>query len=100
VGALNVRIDAATASFLEKLARQRGRSKSDLVREALEALRERGPLETTPRPAELMADFIGCWDSGGLNLSERTGERFAQIVREKRARVYRLNRRRPARRVE
>jgi len=47
-----------------------------------------------------MADFIGCWDSGGLNLSERTGERFAQIVKEKRARVYRLNRRRSAGRAD
>jgi hypothetical protein len=44
--------------------------------------------------------IVGCWDSGGLNLSERSGERFAQIMKEKHARVNRLNRRRVAGRAD
>lgn len=83
MSALNVRIDPSTAAFLDRLARESGRSRSDVVREALEALREQAVARATVPPAEAMADLIGCWDSGGKRLSERTGERFAQLLREK-----------------
>ena len=29
-----------------------------------------------------MAGLIGCWESGGARLSERTGERFARLLQE------------------
>ena len=35
---LNVRIDSEMAAFLERVARQTGRSKSEVVRDALETL--------------------------------------------------------------
>jgi Arc/MetJ-type ribon-helix-helix transcriptional regulator len=84
MSALNLRVDARTAAFLERVARQSGRTKSEIVREALEALRKE---ETRPKalaPSETMAHLIGCWDSGGMKLSEHTGERFAQLLRESR----------------
>ncbi len=62
--------------------------------------RKKANSPATQRAADLMADFIGCWDSRDLNLSERTGERFAQIVKEKLARVNRLSRRRFAGRAD
>jgi hypothetical protein len=94
---LNVRIDPEMAALLERLARQSGRTKSEVVREALEILRERGtPVKP---PAETMAGLIGCWDSGGARLSERTGERFARLVQEGKH-AQRSGRRRPARRVD
>jgi hypothetical protein len=34
-------------------------------------------------PVDAMAGMIGSWDSGGLNLSERTGKRFARSLRKK-----------------
>ena len=80
---LNVRVDAETASFLERIARQTGRTKSAVVRDALQALREQTARSAPLPPSEAMAHLIGSWDSGGLQLSERTGERFAQLLKEK-----------------
>lgn len=80
---LNVRVDSETASFLERIARQTGRTKSEVVRDALQALREQTAWSATLPPSEAMAHLIGSWDSGGLQLSERTGERFAQLLKEK-----------------
>jgi len=41
-----------------------------------------------------MAGLIGCWDSGGARLSERTGERFARLLQEEKH-PERTARRRP-----
>jgi hypothetical protein len=95
---LNVRIDPEMAALLEREARQTGRSKSEIVREALETLRTRGSRGAVKPPAETMADLIGCWDSGGARLSERTGERFARLLQEGKH-AQRTGRRRPARRA-
>jgi len=99
MGALNLRVDAGTAAFLERVARQTGRTKSEVVREALEALRKE---ETQPKavsPAETMAHLIGCWDSGGMKLSERTGDRFALLLQESKD-DHRTGGRRTARRAD
>ena len=79
---LNVRVDPRTAMLVERIARRTGRTKSAVVRDAPEALRDQ---DTKPalRPAEVMAHIIGSWDSGGLRLSERTGERFAKLLQDK-----------------
>lgn len=82
MGALNVRIDARTAAFLERVARETGRTKSEVVRRALEHLRVHGSENAPMRPATTMTRLIGCWDSGGMALSTRTGERFAQLLEE------------------
>ena len=97
MGALNVRIDPKTAAYLERIARETGRTKSEVVRHALEALREQGTSTAVP-PAETIAHLIGCWDSGGMRLSERTGERFAQLLRDEKN-AHRAGRRRTARRA-
>ena len=34
------------------------------------------------RPFDLVAHLIGCVDSGGANLSQNTGEKFARLLRE------------------
>jgi hypothetical protein len=96
---LNVRIDSEMAAFLERVARQTGRTKSEVVRNALEALVARGARRAATPPAETMANLIGCWDSGGARLSERTGERFAQLLQEGKH-AQRIGRRRPARRTD
>ena len=96
---LNVRIDPEMAALLERVAQQTGRTKSELVREALETLRARDAHGAAKPPAKTMARLIGCWDSGGARLSERTGERFAQLLQE-RKHAQRSDRRRPARRAD
>ena len=96
---LSVRIDPEMADLLERVARQTGRTKSEVVRQALETLRARGTHGTAKPPAKTMARLIGCWDSGGARLSERTGERFARLLREDKH-AQRTGRRRPARRAD
>ena len=96
---LNVRIDPEMAALLERAARQTGRTKSEVVREALATFCARAPRVKTKPPAEAMAGLIGCWDSGGARLSERTGERFAQLLKQGKH-AQRTGRRRPARRAD
>ena len=98
-GALNVRVDSETAAFLERVARESGLTKSEVVRQALATLRERGARPSAAAPAAAMAHLIGCWDSGGMRLSEHTGERFAQLLRE-RNHAKRAGRRRSTRRTD
>ncbi len=97
MGALNVRIDPQTAAFLERFARETGLTKSEVVRQALATLREQRARATAPTPYERVAHLIGSGDSGGMQLSERTGERFTQMLLEernaKRARQRRTTRR-------
>jgi Ribbon-helix-helix protein, copG family len=97
MAALNIRIDAETAAFLDRFSRERGLTKSEVVRQALASLRKQGPRAPTQPPSVLMAHLIGSWDSGGMNLSERTGERFARMLQEKRN-ADRTRRRRTTRR--
>jgi hypothetical protein len=80
---IKVRVDTETASLLERIARQTGRTKSEVVRDALQALRNQYAQPAPLPPAKAMAHLIGSWDSGGMRLSERTGERFAQLLEEK-----------------
>jgi hypothetical protein len=83
MAALNIRIDAETAAFLDRTARERGLTKSEVVRQALATLRKKKTPGTAATPYELMAHLIGSWDSGGMQLSQRTGERFARMLLEK-----------------
>lgn len=99
MSALNVRIDPQTAALLDRVARESGRTKSEVVRDALETLGARESRTAPPSPAAAMAGLIGCWDSGGMRLSERTGERFARLLQEK-SNGHRAGRRRPARRAD
>jgi hypothetical protein len=98
MGALNVRIDPQTAAFLERFARETGLTKSEVVRQALATLREQLARDAAPTPYERVAHLIGSWDSGGMRLSERTGERFAQMLQENKN-ANRTRRRRAARRA-
>lgn len=99
MSALNVRIDPQTAAFLERVARERGLSKSEVVREALAKLRAKSARTPKRTPFELMAHLIGSGDSGGMNLSERTGERFARMLQENKN-ANRTRRRRSTRRAD
>jgi hypothetical protein len=99
MSALNVRIDPKTALFLERVARERGLTKSEVVRQALAKLRAQDARPSRATPYELMAHLIGSGDSGGMQLSERTGERFARMLQENKN-ANRTRRRRSTRRAD
>ncbi|HSD10039.1 MAG TPA: ribbon-helix-helix protein, CopG family [Candidatus Binatia bacterium] len=85
---MSVRLDAKTTDLVDRLARRSGRTKSEVVRAALvEFARRETSGEQVASDYEALADFVGRFDSGGKQLSVRTGEQFAAHLRErKRAR--------------
>ena len=99
MGTLNVRIDPETVALVERIAHERGLTKSEVVRQAIAALREQEKLDTRPPLSVRLAHIIGSWDSGGMQLSQRTGEKFARLLQE-RKHANRTRRRRTARRPD
>jgi Arc/MetJ-type ribon-helix-helix transcriptional regulator len=81
---LSLRLDPETERLVGRLARSRGQSKSEVLREAVRALsREQQVTRAGPSLYDAIADHIGCFDSGGLNLSVRTGRRFKTLLAER-----------------
>ncbi len=81
---LTIRIDDEQASALRRLASTSGRSKSEIVREAVAVLARGSVGSKEPRPYDLIKHLIGIVRDGApIDLSERTGEGFARLVREK-----------------
>ena len=88
-----VRLDPESEEALTRVARETGQTKSEIVREALIQLpRRKSRKKVAVRPYDLMKSAIGCWNSGGLNLSERTGDKFYEMLVEDRKRSYERNR--------
>ena len=81
---LSIRLDARTASLVDRVAEQTRKTKSDVLREAIGQYAE-------------IAHLIGSWDSGGKQLSTRSGEKFAAMLKQD-TNARRSNRRRSARR--
>lgn len=79
---MSVRLDPKTDRAIARLAKQRGQTKSEVVREAIGVLTQQTKTGEQKQPYDLIAHLIGCVDSGGARLSESTGERFATLVRE------------------
>jgi Arc/MetJ-type ribon-helix-helix transcriptional regulator len=73
----SVRLDPQTEALLRRLARRSGRSKSEVIREALHRMAaerdEAAEPETLYRSIE---DLIGITDEGPEDLAERHKERF------------------------
>jgi RHH-type rel operon transcriptional repressor/antitoxin RelB len=98
---LTVRLDARTASTVDRVAAQTGKTKSEIVRAALvEYVEKVGKKNRSERPYDQVADLIGSCDSGGLQLSTRTGEKFTEMLLRERDERRRADRRRPARRAD
>ena len=81
---MSVRLDAKTTDLVDRLARRSGQTKSAIVRTALvEFARHAATAERSGTAYEALAHLIGCFDSGGAQLSERTAEQLATLLREK-----------------
>jgi Arc/MetJ-type ribon-helix-helix transcriptional regulator len=80
-----VRLDVKTEAVLRRLSVRRGQTQSEVIRDAITRLADEDgePLSAFQR----LQPFIGITDSGGRQLSERTGQRFRELLEErKRAR--------------
>lgn len=81
---LSLRLDAEAERLVRKLARSRGQTKLAVLREAVRALtREQSTSRSGPTLHDAIAHHIGCFDSGGMNLSSKTGQRFADLLTER-----------------
>jgi hypothetical protein len=81
---LSVRLDAKTESLIDRLARKRRQTKSEVIRDAIGALakqEEKGA--GTKRPYDLVAHLIGCVKGGPKDLSVRSGEKFHKMLIER-----------------
>jgi predicted DNA-binding protein len=84
---LTVRVDAKTERLIERLARKRGRTKSEVIREAIGVLAKKAEeQEQSERPYDALRDLIGSVRGGPPDLSVRTGDRFQRVLSARRRR--------------
>jgi hypothetical protein len=80
----SVRLDPKTERVVRSLARRTGRTRSQVIRDAIHRLAaaesETGNGQTV---FEMWRDAIGCAEGGPPDLSERTGEHFRSLLRAK-----------------
>jgi len=78
---VSVRLDPKTENLLNRLARRSGRTKSEVIREALIAFdRAEGDSEARANAYEAITHLIGCARGGPKDLSERTGEKLRKLL--------------------
>ena len=81
---LSVRLDPETRRLLNRLARERRASRSEIVREGIRLLAERDQGSGSENPYEAIRDLIGTVHGGPSDLSERTGQKFHELLKRKR----------------
>ena len=81
---LTVRVDVKTERLLERLARKRGGTKSEVIRDAIGLFaREVETRETIERPYEKVRDLVGSVQGGPTELSKQTGEKFCRMLADR-----------------
>jgi len=81
---LTLRLDPKTRQRLERIARRKQLSKSEVVRQAIEAWADRQ--EPVTSPYEALSDLIGVVRGGKSNRSAQTGRHFAELLKNRRSR--------------
>ena len=85
--------------MIDRVAARTGKTKSKILREAIvEYVGAADAGAATERPYDKIKHLIGSWDSGGQQLSTRTGEKFAEALKREKANRD-SDRRRSARRT-
>ncbi len=81
----SVRLDPPTDTRIRRLARRTGRTRSQVVREAIALYdaREQEPPGKRPTFYERIQHVVGRAHSGDGRLSEHTGDRFTAVVQQK-----------------
>ena len=77
-------LDITLEKELERLAEEEGKTKTDVIRDALaDYTAKKRAKKRVPSAAEAMKDYIGAGSGGSGNLSEETGKKFLEILLEK-----------------
>lgn len=80
----SLRLDDKTRHLLDRLARSGGKTRSDVIREAIhEYGKAKSPEDGGLSLYDSIRHLVGIVEGGDPTLSQETGERFAGIVREK-----------------
>lgn len=91
----SVRFDPETEALVERLARTRGKSRSSVVREAVARYAAEEEDQTTLY--DRIKPYIGTIRSGRSDLSQQTGRKVAELLREQYAAKQRAARARRSR---
>lgn len=84
--ATSVRMDPQTERLLDQLARERGLSKSQVIRDAVRlAARKARSSGRSTRPYVAFRGILGSVRGGPPDLSERTGMSFRRLLASRRA---------------
>ncbi len=81
---ISVRLDEAERQLVGRLAKTMKKSRSDVIRAGISALAERERQEAKPGSVfERVAHLVGCVKGGPADLSERTGQGFRELLKQK-----------------
>ena len=76
-----VRLDPETEALVNRVAKKTGRTKSQVIRDAIKALATSANTGRAPKgPYEAFSHVIGCASGGPPDLSEQTGEKFSKLL--------------------
>ena len=81
---LSVRLDQKTESLIERLARRRRQTKSEVIRDAISVLakqEETGAAKS--HPYDLVAHLIGCVKGGPRDLSVHASNKVREMLVER-----------------
>lgn len=81
---MSVRLDPKTRKLIDRLARTEGVSRSEVVRRGIHLLAEQRTKRGETAPFEAIKHLVGRFRGGPRDLSERTGERFKELLQKKR----------------
>lgn len=81
---VSIRLGRKMIRSVGRLARRKGVTRSALLRDAVAALLAQESAAVVEPPREVWARVIGCIQGGPPDLSERTGEKFRQLLRARR----------------
>jgi hypothetical protein len=80
---LSLRLDRRTEAIVERLARERGQTKPEVIRDAIHLLTEPSTKGGGPTALDRLRPYAGSIDTDGAALSERTGEKLGALLRER-----------------
>ena len=99
MGTISIRLDAETTASIERLARENGKNKSEIVREALRqyAKSNRRRSHKGKTLYDRIKDIVGSCSGGDAALSVDTGRKYAEMLWEERRAKLARGRRPPDR---
>lgn len=82
----SVRLDSETRTLVRQLARQMGRTRSDVIREAIRRMAGQTQLPSSETVYDRVADLVGIAHGGDRHYAARSEEVLRALFARKRAR--------------